>query len=272
MPDGPPRLSLRRERGRKQSGVPRVMSVPSRWSVHPLREVREFVHAALATPVPRDHTESDAAFRRRRFVAVVTLLLGAGLLTAALQIEPGEPTFYVATLGLAVLWTLGAVASGPLHLGRAHTRAGGRYARPVVQSLALGVLLLGIFLAAGLVVAWVPVLRDPVQHLLDHARLGSLPLVALLTAANGVAEEMYFRGALYAAVGRRHAVATTTVVYALTTAGSGILLLVLGAAALGLLTALQRRVTGGILGPAITHVTWSLGMLFLLPAVLTLES
>ena len=90
----------------------------------------------------------------------------------------------------------------------------------------------------------------------------------LQTAVNGVAEELYFRGALYAAVGRHHAVLVTTVVYALTTVGTGIPLLVLAAAALGLLTALQRRVTGGVLGPVITHLTWSLGMLFLLPPVL----
>jgi membrane protease YdiL (CAAX protease family) len=141
-----------------------------------------------------------------------------------------------------------------------------------VQSLALGVLLLAVFLAGGLVVAHLPVLREPVQHLLDHARLGSLPLVAAITAVNGVAEELYFRGALFAAVGRRHAVATTTVVYALTTAGAGIPLLVLAAAALGLITALQRRVTGGILGPVITHLTWSLGMLFLLPLTLSTGS
>jgi membrane protease YdiL (CAAX protease family) len=203
-------------------------------------------------------------------VALVTLAAGSVLLTAALRIVPGDPSFYLATLALAAVWAVGALLSGPLHLGRAHTRAGGRDARPVVQSLALGVLLLVGFLFAGLVVARLPVLRDPVQRLLDHARLGSLPLVAALTAVNGVAEELYFRGALYAAVGRRHAVAVTTVVYALTTSASGIPLLVLAAAALGLLTALQRRVTGGILGPSIAHVTWSLGMLFLLPLVLAI--
>jgi membrane protease YdiL (CAAX protease family) len=240
--------------------------------VDPVRELRAFVRAALVTPVPRDHTESDAAFRRRRVVALVTLLVGAVALALALRIEPGDRLFYAATLVLATIWAGGALLSGPLHLGRAHTRAGTDPARPVVQSLALGVLLLALFLAGGLVVAHMPVLREPVQHLLDHARLGSLPLVAAITAVNGVAEELYFRGALFAAVGRRHAVATTTVVYALTTAGAGIPLLVLAAAALGLITALQRRVTGGILGPVITHLTWSLGMLFLLPLTLSTGS
>ena len=45
---------------------------------------------------------------------------------------------------------------------------------------------------------------------------------------------------------------------------------VLPATALGLLTAQQRRVTGGVLGPIVSHLTWSLGMLFLLPTALTL--
>lgn len=240
--------------------------------LNPVREVRDFVRAALVQPVARDHTESDSAFRRRRLVALVTLVVGAVVLGFALRIQPGDPMFYVATLGLAGVWTAGALASGPLHLGRAHTRAGGEDARPIVQSFALGALLLVVFLAGAAVVAHVPALRDPVEHLLDHARLGPLALVTLLTAVNGVAEELYFRGALYSAVGRRHAVATTTVVYALTTAGAGIPLLVLAAALLGLVTALQRRVTGGILGPVITHLTWSLGMLFLLPAVLSTGS
>ncbi|MGG5260524.1 CPBP family intramembrane glutamic endopeptidase [Phycicoccus avicenniae] len=236
--------------------------------MNPVAELRAFVRAALVDPVPRDHTESDAAFRRRRLVAVVTLLLGAGILAYALRIEPGDPTFYVATFALAAVWAVGAFASGPLHLGRAHRRAGQGESRAVVQSLALGAMLLVLFLAGSVVVAQVPFLRDPVQELLDHARFGSLGVVAVITVVNGVAEELYFRGALYAGVGRRHAVAVTTVVYALVTAASGIPLLVLAAALVGLVVGLQRRVTGGILGPVVTHLTWSLGMLFLLPPVL----
>lgn len=233
----------------------------------PVAELRAFLQAALVTPVPRDHAESDAAFRRRRLVAVVTLVAGAAVLAWALRIAPGDPLFYAATAALAAVWVVGSLASGRLHLGRAHTRAGGS-SRAVVQSLVLGGLLLALFLLGALVVARVPVLRGPVDGLLAHAAVGSLPLVAALTAVNGIAEELYFRGALYAAVGRRHAVAVTTIVYAAVTAAAGIPLLVLAAALLGLVTGLQRRVTGGILGPILTHLVWSLGMLFLLPTVL----
>ena len=236
--------------------------------MNPFTELRAFVRAALVDPVARDHTEPDWAFRRRRIVVVITLLVGAAVLTWALRIEPGDPTFYTATFALAAVWAIGAFASGPLHLGRGHTRDGKDTSRAVVQSLALGALLLGLFMVGAVVVAQVPLLRDPVQELLDHAVYGSLAVVTLITMVNGIAEELYFRGALYAAVGRRHAVAITTVVYTLVTATSGIPLLIFAAALVGLVVAFQRRVTGGILGPAITHLTWSLGMLFLLPPVL----
>jgi membrane protease YdiL (CAAX protease family) len=236
--------------------------------VNPLAELHAFVRAALVDPVPRDHTEPDWAFRRRRVVAIVTLLVGAGVLGWALRIEPGNPLFYAATLALAGVWAVGALVSGPLHLGRAHTRDGDGHSRAVVQSLALGGMLLVLFLLGAVVVAQVPFLRDPVQELLDHAEFGSLAVVAVITMVNGIAEELYFRGALYAGVGRRNAVVVTTVVYALVTAAAGIALLVLAAALVGLVVGLQRRVTGGILGPIITHLTWSLGMLFLLPVAL----
>ncbi len=90
-----------------------------------------------------------------------------------------------------------------------------------------------------------------------------------ITFFNGVVEELFFRGALYAALPRNQ-VLITTVLYALTTVGSGIPLLVLAGTLIGLVTALQRRVTGGFLGPMITHVTWSTGMLLLLPFALDL--
>lgn len=240
--------------------------------INPATELRAFVQAALLRPVERDHTESDAAFRRRRIVSLATLLVGAAVLTWALRIEPGDPVFYLGTLILAVVWLGGALLSGPLHLGRAHTRSGKASSHAVVQSLSLGLLLLAVFLAGAVVVGRFPVLRNPVDDLLDHARFGSLPLVAGLTALNGVAEELYFRGALYAGVGRRHAVLITTAVYALVTATSGIPLLVLAGVLLGFVVGLQRRVTGGILGPVITHLTWSLGMLLLLPHALALVS
>lgn len=237
--------------------------------INPLTELRDFLRASLVSPVPRLVEDPPAVQRRRRVVAAITYVAGALTLAATLRITPGDDRFYPAAVGLAGIWALGAFLSGPLHLGSGHTRTG-RLARPTVQSLALGVLLLVVFLVGALAVARIPVLREPVDQLLDHARFGSVPVVLAITMVNGVVEELYFRGALYAAFPRTHAVAATTVLYALTTIGSGVPLLVFAAVVIGLVTALQRRVTGGVLGPILTHITWSSGMLLLLPPVLEL--
>ena len=234
----------------------------------PVTELRAFVNAALIEKVDRDHRDPDDVFRRRQVVVALTFDVGTAVLAWALRITPGDPLFYVATLALAAVWLVGALLSGPLHAGMGHTRRGEK-ARPIVQSLVLGVLLLVLFLVGALVVARIPVLREPVDQLLDHARFGAFTAVLAITFVNGVVEELYFRGALYAAL-PRHQVTLTTLLYALTTVGSGIPLLVLAAAVIGLVTALQRRVTGGFLGPIITHVVWSTGMLLLLPPALEL--
>ncbi|WP_109471697.1 type II CAAX prenyl endopeptidase Rce1 family protein [Ornithinimicrobium cavernae] len=233
----------------------------------PPHELRRFLQDALLRPVPRDHRETDRAFRRRRAVCAVTLVVGAVVLGLGLHTAPGDPRFIVLTSVLALVWASGALVAGPLHLGRGWTRRGGR-ARPVVQSVVLGLLMVAVFCAGAVLVARVPVLRDAVNDVLDHARYAPLPLVALITLVNGLAEEMFFRGALYAAVGAGRQVLVTTGLYVLVTAASGNLVLVLAAAVLGLLVGAQRRVTGGVLGPALTHVTWSVSLLLLLPPLL----
>lgn len=237
--------------------------------INPVTELIAFGRAALVEPVARDHRASEAVQKRRRRVTLATLVVGAGCLAWALRVPAGDGLFYVGTLALAAVWAVGALLSGPLHLGHAHRRSGTGPSRAIVQSLALGVVLLAVFLLGALVVAHVPVLRGPVERLLDHARFGSIPLVVVVTAVNGVAEELYFRGALYAALGRRHAVAISAGLYTAVTAAAGIPLLIVAGLVLGVVTGLQRRVTGGVLGPIVTHLTWSLGMLFLLPVALS---
>ena len=203
-------------------------------------------------------------------MVVVTLLVGAGVLGWTLRLPAGSDAFVPAAFVLAAVWAVGAFASGPLHLGRARTRSGQTPVRPIVQPIVLGLVLLGVFLAGGLAVGTVPSLRRPVDELLDHAQVGSLALVIVVTIVNGIAEELFFRGALFAAITGARAIVITTVAYALITVGSGIPLLVFAAAVLGFVTALQRRVTGGVLAPILTHLTWSVGMLLLLPSALEL--
>lgn len=234
---------------------------------NPVRELRDFAAAALVAPVPRDHTEPDALFLRRRIVAVSTLVIGSVVLGLTLRIPPGDSLFYVGGLANAVIWAAGGVASGQLHVGWAHTRDSG-FARPIVQPVALALLAIAIFLAGAVVIGRIPWFASSINDVLDHVRYGSLFLIWVITVINGIGEELYFRGALFAAVGRHHPIAVTTGVYVLATAATGNLMLAFAALLLGLLTGAQRRVTGGILAPIITHVLWSSAMLLLLPPIL----
>ncbi len=225
------------------------------------------VEAALIEKVPRDHHQSDAEFRRRRIVVAVVLVVGATLLGISLSVRPGDNVFYPLTLAVAATWIVGGFLSGPLHLGYLPFR--GSLHRPVLTGFVVGVLAGVIFIVGALVVREIPPLHDYVQNVLDHARYGSLPLITVVTLVNGVAEEVFFRGGLFAAIGRKHPVVISTVIYALATLATGNPMLVFAAVTLGLVLALQRRASGGILAPIITHVTWSAMMLFVLPPLFT---
>lgn len=233
----------------------------------PAQELENFVRAALITPVPEDPSASSPQLTRRRIVSAVTIVVAAIVLGLSLRIPAGDPDFYWATLGLAGIYIVGSLLSGPIHLGRAWTRSGG-VGSPMVQSLVLAALLVVLFVGGAVLVAQVPFLRGPVDALLDHARVGSLAVVAFVTLVNGIGEELYFRGALFAAVPRQYAVALTTLAYVIVTMASGIPLLVFAALLIGLITGMQRRVTGGVLGPIIVHCLWSASMLFILPPLL----
>lgn len=220
----------------------------------------------VSRPVERDHWESDEAFRRRRLVVLATLVVGAALLWLSLSLEPGSALFYPASLALATAWTVGAFLSGPLHGG--WIQVGTELRRPVLQPIGVGLVAVAVFSLGALVVGQVPFLESSVNDVLAHANQGWLPLIALVTLVNGLAEELFFRGALYAAVGVRHPVLVTTVVYALTTVATGNVMLVFAAVVLGVVVGLQRRVSGGVLAPILTHVTWSAGMLLALPPIM----
>lgn len=221
-----------------------------------------WLRRALWDVVPRDQQDSPAALRRRRLVTLGFVVLGAVVLGLSLRIEPGSAWFYPATLGLAALWTMGAFASGPLHLGRIAHR--GERVRPVVTPIVLGLGLAAAFVVGALLVRRIGPLEEQVASVLDFADQGSLPLLVVVTAVNGIAEELFFRGAAYAAI-TRHPVAWTTLAYAVATAATGNLMLTFAATLLGLVVGLERRASGGVLGPVLTHVTWSLSMLLALP-------
>ena len=155
--------------------------------------MRTWLQRALWDVVPRDHRETPQGLRRRQVVTIAFVVIGGLVLGFSLRIEPGNAWFYPATLALAGVWTVGAFASGPLHLGRIAHSTGLR--RPVVTPIVLGLGLVGVFLLGGLVVRQVPFLDEQVRSVLDHADEGAWPLLVLVTVVNGIAEELVVRGA-----------------------------------------------------------------------------
>lgn len=226
--------------------------------------MRVWLRNALWEKVERDHWQTATELRRRQLVTLGFVVIGGLVLALSLRIEPGNPLFYPATLGLAAVWTVGAFASGPLHLGRiAHD---GVARRPVVAPILIGLALAAVFVVGALVVREIPWLGNQVVSLLDFADQGSLPLLVVITAVNGIAEELFFRGAAYAAT-TRHPVPVTTLAYTIATLATGNVMLSFAAALLGTVVGLQRRASGGILAPILTHCTWSVTMLLALPLV-----
>jgi membrane protease YdiL (CAAX protease family) len=234
-----------------------------RW----LRHLVGAIRPVLIDKVERDHRQTDAQFRRRRIVVAITVVIGAILLGQSFATEQGDPAFYPLTLGLAATWAIGSFASGPLHLG--HIRFRGQLRRPIVTPILVGLVLAAIFAAGALVIRTIPPLASLTEDVIGYARSNNLAIVFGILIVNGIAEELFFRGALFAAIGVRHPVLLSTVIYCLATLPGGNPVLVFAAAVLGTVVALQRRAGGGVLAPILTHLTWSTAMLFALPPLFT---
>ncbi len=231
----------------------------TRWLGRTLGVVRPI----LIDKVERDHAQSDRAFRYRRIVVAATLVVGATLLGLSFATEQGDPAFYPLTFGLAATWAVGSLVSGPLHLG--HIQILGVRRRPIITPILVGLALGAVFVVGGLVTREIPPLAAYIEDVLGYAKAGNLYLLMVITLVNGIAEELFFRGALFAAIGRKRPVLISTIIYAVATIAGGNPALVFAAAVLGTVVGLQRRAGGGVLAPILTHITWSTIMLLVLP-------
>ncbi|HXB89391.1 CPBP family intramembrane glutamic endopeptidase [Mycobacterium sp.] len=229
---------------------------------HPQTSALAEIRAGIVN-VAVPHNEPPAVKRRRRIVVAIVLLLGAGVLGLALRRHPGEASFYWLSLALAAVWGLGAFGSGPLHLGGARWR--GRNQRPVVSGTVIGLLLGGVFVLGGLIAREIPAVAELITRLLHYTDQGSWRLTMAVALIGGIAEELFYRGALYTALGRYHPALVSTIVYVVATLASGNPMLGFAAIILGTVCALERRATGGVLAPILTHVVWTLVVLLALP-------
>src|SRR5262249_53247403 len=157
----------------------------------------------------------------------------------------------------------GSFISGPLHLGGINWR--GRNQRPVITGTTIGLLLGGIFVLGGLIAREIPPVARLITQVLQYAHQGSFLLIVLITLINGIAEEIFFRGALYTALVRHYPVTISTILYVIATMASGNVMLGCAGVILGTVCALERRASGGVLAPMLTHFVWGLIMVLALP-------
>jgi membrane protease YdiL (CAAX protease family) len=230
----------------------------TRPSTSALDEIRRAI-ANVAVP----HHEPPSVVRRRRIVVAVVLVFGAVVLGLSMKRHPGESTFYWLTAALSGLWAVGAFASGPLHLGGICWR--GRNQRPVITGATIGLVLGGIFVAGGAIAREIPPVAELITRVLYFADQGSWRLVLAIALLGAIAEELFYRGALYTALGRHRPALISTVLDGAATMASQNLMLGFAAIVLGSVCAWERRATGGVLAPILTHFVWSLVVLLALP-------
>ncbi|MEE4023702.1 type II CAAX endopeptidase family protein [Gordonia sp. PKS22-38] len=223
----------------------------------------------LTAPAPATRLDTPDRVRRRRVVVGVFLVIGAIILGFSLSAEPGAASFVPMTVGLAATWLIGGFLSGPIHLGGFGWRNGGSASvgGATVLGLVVGLAVGAAFVVGALITREIPALASLVTEVLAFRDEGSLILITAITLGNGLAEEIFFRGAVYSAVQKHRPMIWSTVLYALVTLASGNVMLGFAAVILGSVCAVLRRSTDGVLAPICTHVVWGAIVLFCLPPI-----
>ena len=188
----------------------------------------------------------------------------AALLRSSFAARAGSARFYLLTASLAGTWAGGALGAGPIPWRGDDWRNGhGSAAQAlIVVPVVTGAATFALFYGAARAARRHRALRRAIASVLRYAEAGSTPLVVLIASGSGVAEELFFRGALWTGP---YPLRTTTLAYAASTAATGNPALVLAGLITSVVFGWQRHTTGGVLAPAVTHVTWSVLMLRYLP-------
>jgi uncharacterized protein len=222
----------------------------------------EIYHIARTKAAP--YNEPPSVIQRRKLIVAVFLLIGGVLLGYSLSLPPGDASFVWFTLALAAVWAIGAYVSGPLHFG--HVEFRGRNQRPVITGTGVGLGLGAVFVVGGLICRQIPPVSEYITQVLQYSNAGPLWLMVFITVINGIAEEMFFRGALYTVLLKYRPVLVSTVLYVIATGvATGNPMLGFAAIILGTVCAIERRATGGVLAPVLTHFFWGLVMVLALP-------
>jgi hypothetical protein len=204
-----------------------------------------------------------AAWPRAAWLGAASLG-AAALLRSSFAAKAGSARFYLLTTTTAGTWTAGALGAGPIPWRGDRWRTGsGNVARAlIVVPVVTGAATFAVFYGAARIARRQRTLHRAITSVLGYAEAGPAPLIVLITCGSAVAEEVFFRGALWS--GSRP-LRTATLAYAASTAATGNPALVLAGLITSVIFGWQRAATGGVLAPAVTHVTWSMLMLNYLP-------
>lgn len=201
----------------------------------------------------------------RQWLYLVPCALGAlGLFLARLAGD-GSAGFYWATAFTAVVY-----AAAWWLWGNREAFMGPKKLIDVLRGVLIGTALALVFVLGALVVQHIPFLAGPAAELLDTPDKGGYALTLLVLVVNGAGEEMVFRDVVprqLRGMGQSvvQAGVWSTLAYCLVTCVMGVPLLVFAAGVLGAVTYYESVKTGRLYSPIAAHLTWSIGMLLILP-------
>ena len=204
----------------------------------------------------------------RQWLFLAPCALGALGLFLARRAGDGTAGFYWATAFTAVVY-----AAAWWLWGNRQAFMGPKKLIDVLRGTLIGAALALVFVLGALVVQHIPFLAGPAAELLDTPDKGGYALTLLVLVVNGLGEELVFRDVVprqLRGMGQSvvQAGVWSTLVYCLVTCVMGVPLLVFAAGVLGAVAYFEAAKTGRLYSPIAVHLTWSIGMLLILPQFL----
>ncbi|MCG7274465.1 CPBP family intramembrane metalloprotease [Corynebacterium afermentans] len=204
----------------------------------------------------------------RQWLFLAPCALGALGLFLARRAGDGTAGFYWATAFTAVVY-----AAAWWLWGNRQAFMGAKKLIDVLRGALIGAALALVFVLGALVVQHIPFLAGPAAELLDTPDKGGYALTLLVLVVNGLGEELVFRDVVprqLRGMGQSvvQAGVWSTLVYCLVTCVMGVPLLVFAAGVLGAVAYFEAAKTGRLYSPIAVHLTWSIGMLLILPQFL----
>ena len=204
----------------------------------------------------------------RQWLFLAPCTLGALGLFLARRAGDGTAGFYWATAFTAVVY-----AAAWWLWGNRQAFMGPKKLIDVLRGALIGAALALVFVLGALVVQHIPFLAGPAAELLDTPDKGGYALTLLVLVVNGIGEELVFRDVVprqLRGMGQSvvQAGVWSTLAYSLVTCVMGVPLLVFAAGVLGAVAYFEAAKTGRLYSPIAVHLTWSIGMLLILPQFL----